>query len=150
MLNYYHRFRDLTEIWSGGRPLQVGLLSQFIAMTTDSRSFLSFPRREYFRRILCDLIGGEVERGELPNDNDMLGRLIAGVCYGNAAGFFRVHRPRGPGDVGTRGSAYNLGKIDSLKAVASCRPLPVGDALRRSSWDQTMLISLPPRIVVNS
>ena len=73
----------------------LGLLSRFIGMTTDSRSFLSFPRHEYFRRILCDLIGGDVERGELPNDEGMLGRLIASVCYYNAASFFRLRPPKG-------------------------------------------------------
>ncbi len=71
----------------------VGLLSEFIGMTTDSRSFLSFPRHEYFRRILCDLIGGEVERGELPNDDEMLGGLIRRVCYYNAGRFFRLGGP---------------------------------------------------------
>jgi glucuronate isomerase len=65
-----------------------GLLSRFIGMTTDSRSFMSFPRHEYFRRILCDLIGGEVERGELPADDDLLGGLIEDVCSGNAGSYF--------------------------------------------------------------
>ena len=66
----------------------VGLLSRFIGMTTDSRSFLSFPRHEYFRRILCDLVGGEVGRGELPEDDRLLGRLIDDVCSRNAAEYF--------------------------------------------------------------
>jgi len=70
----------------------VGLLSKFIGMTTDSRSFLSFPRHEYFRRILCDLVGREVERGELPNDVAMLGRLVEDVCFHNAAEYFGMPR----------------------------------------------------------
>ena len=57
-------------------------------MTTDSRSFMSFPRHEYFRRILCDLIGAEVERGELPNDDQLLGRLVEDICYRNALQYF--------------------------------------------------------------
>jgi glucuronate isomerase len=65
-----------------------GLLSRFVGMTTDSRSFMSFPRHEYFRRILCDLISGEVERGQLPDDEALLGSLIEGVCYRNAEGYF--------------------------------------------------------------
>ena len=65
-----------------------GLLSRFVGMTTDSRSFMSFPRHEYFRRILCDLIGGEVERGQLPDDEALLGSLIEGVCYRNAEDYF--------------------------------------------------------------
>src|SRR5690606_38142927 len=54
----------------------LGLLSRFVGMLTDSRSFLSFPRHEYFRRILCQLLGAEVERGELPRDLDLLGGLV--------------------------------------------------------------------------
>jgi glucuronate isomerase len=66
----------------------VGLLSHFVGMTTDSRSFMSFPRHEYFRRILCDLIGAEVERGELPDDDKLLGGMIEGVCGRNALSYF--------------------------------------------------------------
>ena len=65
----------------------VGLLARFVGMTTDSRSFMSFPRHEYFRRILCDSIAGEVERGELPDDK-LLGQLIADVCSRNALNYF--------------------------------------------------------------
>ncbi len=65
-----------------------GMLSRFVGMLTDSRSFLSFPRHEYFRRILCNLIGGEADRGELPDDFDTLAALIRGVCYENAKSYF--------------------------------------------------------------
>ena len=61
-----------------------GLLSRFIGMLTDSRSFLSFPRHEYFRRILCNMIGNEAERGELPDDFDTLAELVSNICSGNA------------------------------------------------------------------
>jgi len=61
-----------------------GLLSRFVGMLTDSRSFLSFPRHEYFRRILCNLIGGEAEKGELPDDFQTLSKLIADICFHNA------------------------------------------------------------------
>jgi glucuronate isomerase len=61
-----------------------GLLSRFVGMLTDSRSFLSFPRHEYFRRILCNLIGTEADRGELPDDFDALADLIRAVCFENA------------------------------------------------------------------
>lgn len=64
-----------------------GLLSRFIGMLTDSRSFLSFPRHEYFRRVLCNLVGGEVEQGELPDYDGLVGGMVAGICYGNAAGY---------------------------------------------------------------
>ncbi len=66
----------------------LGLLSRFVGMLTDSRSFLSYPRHEYFRRILCNLIGGEADRGELPCDIGMLSGLVRSVCFDNAAGYF--------------------------------------------------------------
>jgi len=61
-----------------------GLLARFVGMVTDSRSFMSFPRHEYFRRVLCNLLGGEVEKGLLPNDERLLGETIRAICYGNA------------------------------------------------------------------
>lgn len=64
------------------------LLSRFVGMTTDSRSFLSYPRHEYFRRVLCELIGRDVEVGNLPDDFRMLSRLVDGVCYSNARSYF--------------------------------------------------------------
>ncbi|MEM9326386.1 MAG: glucuronate isomerase [Bacteroidota bacterium] len=67
----------------------MGLLSRFVGMLTDSRSFLSFPRHEYFRRVLCNLIGTDVENGELPNDMDLLGGMVENICYGNAKQFFQ-------------------------------------------------------------
>ena len=66
----------------------MGLLSRFIGMLTDSRSFLSFPRHEYFRRILCNLFGEEMERGELPQDMEWTGKVIQDICYGNASEYF--------------------------------------------------------------
>ena len=68
----------------------VGLLSRFVGMVTDSRSFMSYPRHEYFRRILCDLIGQEVARGELPNDDALLRRFIEDVCYRNARRYLQL------------------------------------------------------------
>jgi glucuronate isomerase len=65
-----------------------GLLSRFVGMLTDSRSFLSFPRHEYFRRILCNIIGSEADRGELPDDFDALARLVRSICHNNAATHF--------------------------------------------------------------
>ena len=66
------------------------LLSRFIGMVTDSRSFMSYPRHEYFRRILCDIVGQDVTRGELPNDEALLGRLISDICYGNAKRYLQL------------------------------------------------------------
>jgi glucuronate isomerase len=66
----------------------MGLLSRFIGMLTDSRSFLSFPRHEYFRRLLCNLFGEEVENGELPNDIGWIGKLVQDICFNNAKEYF--------------------------------------------------------------
>lgn len=65
----------------------MGLISRFIGMLTDSRSFLSYPRHEYFRRILCNLFGEEVENGELPNDIEWIGKIIKDICYYNAKNY---------------------------------------------------------------
>ncbi|WP_234734859.1 glucuronate isomerase [Tellurirhabdus bombi] len=66
----------------------MGLISRFVGMLTDSRSFLSYPRHEYFRRILCNLFGNDIENGELPDDIEWMGQLIQNICYGNAKAFF--------------------------------------------------------------
>ena len=66
----------------------MGLLSRFIGMITDSRSFLSYPRHEYFRRILCNLFGDEIENGDLPNNIEWTGKIIKDICYYNAKQYF--------------------------------------------------------------
>ncbi|PSR52496.1 glucuronate isomerase [Adhaeribacter arboris] len=67
----------------------MGLLSRFVGMLTDSRSFLSFPRHEYFRRILCNLFGEDVENGELPADLAWMGKVVQDICYHNAKNYFQ-------------------------------------------------------------
>src|SRR5690606_17574747 len=66
----------------------MGLLSRFVGMLTDSRSFLSFPRHEYFRRLLCELFGTEVENGELPNELQWIGQVVQDICYNKANRYF--------------------------------------------------------------
>ncbi len=66
----------------------MALISRFVGMITDSRSFLSYPRHEYFRRIVCGLFGMEMEKGELPQDMDWTGKIIKDICYFNAKHFF--------------------------------------------------------------
>lgn len=66
----------------------LGLLSRFIGMLTDSRSFLSYPRHEYFRRILCNVLGNDVENGELPADMSLLGKMVGNICFNNAKSYF--------------------------------------------------------------
>lgn len=67
----------------------LGVLSEFIGMTTDSRSFLSYPRHDYFRRVLCNMLGEDIEKGFIPGDMELIGKLVESVCYYNARDFFR-------------------------------------------------------------
>ena len=67
---------------------QLGLLSQFVGMLTDSRSFLSYTRHEYFRRLLCNILGNDIERGLLPNDLALVGNMVADISYRNARNYF--------------------------------------------------------------
>ena len=66
----------------------LGCLGNFIGMLTDSRSFLSYTRHEYFRRIMCELIGGWVDNGEYPDDQKALKTIVEGICYNNAVEYF--------------------------------------------------------------
>jgi glucuronate isomerase len=70
--------------WQINALSNVGLLANFVGMLTDSRSFMSYPRHEYFRRVLCNLLGAEMERGELPNDQALVGRMVEDICFDNA------------------------------------------------------------------
>ena len=69
----------------------LGLLSRFVGMLTDSRSFLSYPRHEYFRRLLCNLLGNDVEKGLLPNDKESLARMVEDISYNNARQYFKFY-----------------------------------------------------------
>lgn len=73
--------------WQINSLSNTGLLSRFVGMLTDSRSFMSFTRHEYFRRILCNLLGRDMEKGEIPNDEAMVGEMVANICYFNAKNF---------------------------------------------------------------
>ncbi|HTS19740.1 MAG TPA: glucuronate isomerase [Verrucomicrobiae bacterium] len=74
--------------WQINALSNLGLLSRFVGMLTDSRSFLSYSRHEYFRRLLCDIIGRDVASGNLPHDMELLGELVRNVCYRNAKNYF--------------------------------------------------------------
>ena len=76
--------------WQMNALSNLGLLRRFVGMLTDSRSFLSFTRHEYFRRVLCNLLGGEMERGELPADRALVGALVREICFSNARDYFRL------------------------------------------------------------
>jgi glucuronate isomerase len=78
--------------WQMNALSNLGLLSRFVGMVTDSRSFLSYPRHEYFRRVLSNLLGGDIERGELPDDEALVGDLLRKVCYRNAESYFGFGR----------------------------------------------------------
>ncbi|MEY4939050.1 MAG: glucuronate isomerase [Verrucomicrobiota bacterium] len=74
--------------WQLNTLSNVGLLSRFVGMITDSRSFVSFPRHEYFRRTLCNLLGADMARGEIPGDYKLVGGMVKNICFGNARDFF--------------------------------------------------------------
>ena len=71
-------------IWQMNALSNTGLLSRFLGMLTDSRSFMSYPRHEYFRRVLCDLVGQDIENGDLPADYELVGGMVRDICYENA------------------------------------------------------------------
>ncbi|MEM9444451.1 MAG: glucuronate isomerase [Verrucomicrobiota bacterium] len=75
---------------------QLSLLSRFIGMLTDSRSFLSFSRHEYFRRILCNILGQDIEDGLIPNDMKLVGAMVQDICYNNAKNYFPFSRSKQP------------------------------------------------------
>jgi len=76
--------------WQMNALMNLGLLSRFVGMLTDSRSFLSYTRHEYFRRVLCNLLGAMIERGEIPNDRELVGGMVKNICFANARGYFRL------------------------------------------------------------
>jgi glucuronate isomerase len=76
--------------WQINALSNLGLLSRFVGMLTDSRSFLSYTRHEYFRRVLCNLLGAEMEKGELPADRALVGGMVKAICFSNARDYFRL------------------------------------------------------------
>jgi glucuronate isomerase len=78
--------------WQINALSNLGLLSRFIGMLTDSRSFMSFPRHEYFRRTLCNLLGNDVENGLVPDDDALLGPMIRNICYANAKAYLGLEK----------------------------------------------------------
>jgi glucuronate isomerase len=74
--------------WQLNALSNLGLLSRFVGMVTDSRSFMSYPRHEYFRRVLCNLIGRDIEAGELPDDDELVGGMVRNICHENAHRYF--------------------------------------------------------------
>jgi glucuronate isomerase len=76
--------------WQMNALSNLGLLSRFVGMLTDSRSFLSYPRHEYFRRVLCNLLGRDMENGEIPNDRELVGGMVRNISFGNAREYFRL------------------------------------------------------------
>jgi glucuronate isomerase len=78
--------------WQLNALSATGLFSRFVGMVTDSRSFMSFPRHEYFRRVLCNLLGSEMERGDLPGDENLIGAVIQNICFNNACHYLGLDR----------------------------------------------------------
>ena len=79
--------------WQMKALANTGLLSRFVGMLTDSRSFMSFPRHEYFRRVLCNLLGSQMENGELPGDVGLVGGTVRNICFENARKFLGLEGP---------------------------------------------------------
>ncbi len=79
--------------WQMNTVSNIGLLSHFVGMVTDSRSFMSFPRHEYFRRILCNLLGRDMTAGIIPDQEDLVGRMVENICYFNATQYFGFELP---------------------------------------------------------
>jgi glucuronate isomerase len=79
--------------WQINALSNAGLLSRFVGMLTDSRSFMSYPRHEYFRRVLCNLLGREIESGEIPDREDLIGGMIADICFNNAKQYLGLEVP---------------------------------------------------------
>lgn len=76
--------------WQINALSNLGLLARFVGMLTDSRSFVSYPRHEYFRRVLCNLLGADMARGEMPNDLKLVGSMVRKICFSNARDYFRL------------------------------------------------------------
>ena len=91
---YINVYSDSTVGFGDGMTDQInalsnmGLLNHFLGMTTDSRSFLSYPRHDYFRRLLCRILGNDMEEGLIPNDPAWVGEMVVNISYRNAATFF--------------------------------------------------------------
>jgi len=96
--------------WQLNALSNLGLLSRFVGMVTDSRSFMSYPRHEYFRRVLCNLLGRDVEAGEIPEDDMLLGPMIRNICYGNAQRYLALPADDAPGEPGQQTAARPNGQ----------------------------------------
>lgn len=90
--------------WQLNALSNLGLLSRFVGMITDSRSFMSYPRHEYFRRTLCNLIGRDVENGEIPNDDSLIGPMLRNICYTNAERYLNLPGRVNPPATGAAGA----------------------------------------------
>ena len=101
--------------WQINALSNLGLLSRFVGMITDSRSFVSYPRHEYFRRTLCHLLGGDMARGEIPSDYTLVGGMVKNICFGNARDYFGLQLA--PEFTKQGGPSARPGKIKDLPKV---------------------------------
>lgn len=92
---WWHLDQKEAMQWQINALSNLGLLAHFIGMLTDSRSFLSYPRHEYFRRCLCNLLGRDMENGEIPDDDAMVGTMIENICFNNARDYLGLALPVG-------------------------------------------------------
>ena len=87
---WWHNDQKDGMLWQMTALGSIGLLSRFVGMETDSRSFLSYPRHEYFRRLLCQMLGSAMQDGELPQDYELVGGMVQDICYNNAKNYFNL------------------------------------------------------------
>jgi glucuronate isomerase len=99
--------------WQLNALSNLGLLSRFVGMVTDSRSFMSYPRHEYFRRVLCNLVGRDVENGEIPDDDSLLGPMIQNICYANAQQYLQLPAADTNGETGKRSAARASARLQN-------------------------------------
>jgi len=96
--------------WQLNALSNLGLLSRFVGMITDSRSFMSYPRHEYFRRVLCNLVGRDVENGEIPDDDSLLEPMIRNICYANAQQYLQLPAGESNGESRKQPAARSSGR----------------------------------------
>lgn len=105
--------------WQINALSNLGLLSRFVGMVTDSRSFMSYPRHEYFRRVLCNLLGRDLENGELPGDESLLGAMVRNIAYGNARQYLAIPEPEKP--LNSNGAPGNRAGMAARPALAEAK-----------------------------
>jgi glucuronate isomerase len=110
--------------WQLNALSNCGLLSGFVGMVTDSRSFMSYPRHEYFRRILCNVLGNEIEKGELPDNEELVGKMISRICYYNAVRYLELPSRQQAAEAGVSAAGASAGTAVRIDRHGDASPSP--------------------------